>query len=43
VRYYGGMGFVERTGVEQIMRDARITRVYEAKGIHARDLRLVSE
>ncbi|WP_221794040.1 acyl-CoA dehydrogenase [Oceanobacter mangrovi] len=36
---YGGMGFVEETGVAQFIRDARITTIYEGTtGIQARDL-----
>lgn len=39
VQVYGGMGFVEETGVAQILRDARITTIYEGTtGIQARDL-----
>ncbi len=36
---YGGMGYIVETGVEQFVRDARITMVYEgANGIQALDL-----
>lgn len=39
VQVFGGMGFVEETGVAQIMRDARVTTIYEGTtGIQARDL-----
>ena len=39
VQVYGGMGFVEETGVAQFMRDARIITIYEGTtGIQARDL-----
>ncbi|NLU97410.1 acyl-CoA dehydrogenase [Marinomonas sp. UCMA 3892] len=39
IQVFGGMGFVEETGVAQIMRDARITTIYEGTtGIQARDL-----
>lgn len=39
IQVYGGMGFVEETGVSQIMRDARITTIYEGTtGIQAKDL-----
>ncbi len=41
IQVFGGMGFVEETGVAQIMRDARITTIYEGTtGIQARDLLL---
>ena len=39
IQVHGGMGFVEETGVAQIMRDARITTIYEGTtGIQANDL-----
>lgn len=39
VQVYGGMGFVEETGVAQHMRDARILTIYEGTtGIQALDL-----
>ena len=39
VQVFGGMGFVEETGVAQTMRDARVTTIYEGTtGIQARDL-----
>jgi 3-(methylthio)propanoyl-CoA dehydrogenase len=39
IQVFGGMGFVEETGVAQIMRDARVTTIYEGTtGIQARDL-----
>lgn len=38
VQIYGGMGFIEETGVAQIMRDARVTTIYEGTtGIQAKD------
>ncbi len=39
VQVHGGMGFIEETGAAQIMRDARITTIYEGTtGIQANDL-----
>jgi hypothetical protein len=39
VQVHGGMGFVEETGAAQILRDARITSIYEGTtGIQANDL-----
>ncbi len=39
IQVFGGMGFVEETGVAQLMRDARVTTIYEGTtGIQARDL-----
>ena len=39
IQVFGGMGFVEETGVAQIMRDVRITTIYEGTtGVQARDL-----
>ncbi|MGB1091027.1 MAG: acyl-CoA dehydrogenase [Oceanobacter sp.] len=39
IQIYGGMGFVEETGVAQMARDIRITTIYEGTtGIQARDL-----
>lgn len=38
VQVYGGMGFVEETGVAQYMRDARVLAIYEGtNGIQAND------
>ncbi|MEZ5374407.1 MAG: acyl-CoA dehydrogenase [Microthrixaceae bacterium] len=39
VQVYGGMGFVEETGISQYFRDARIAPIYEGtNGIQAMDL-----
>lgn len=39
VQVHGGMGFIEETGAAQILRDARITSIYEGTtGIQAMDL-----
>ena len=39
VQTYGGHGFIRENGVEQLMRDARITQLYEGtNGIQALDL-----
>ena len=39
IQVHGGMGFIEDTGAAQILRDARITPIYEGtNGIQARDL-----
>ncbi|HTH17374.1 MAG TPA: acyl-CoA dehydrogenase [Magnetospirillum sp.] len=39
IQVFGGMGFVEETGVAQHMRDARIAQIYEGtNGIQAMDL-----
>jgi len=39
VQVHGGAGFIRETGVEQLMRDARITPIYEGtNGIQALDL-----
>jgi 3-(methylthio)propanoyl-CoA dehydrogenase len=39
IQIHGGMGFIEETGAAQILRDARITTIYEGTtGIQALDL-----
>ncbi|MBC2834721.1 acyl-CoA dehydrogenase family protein [Paragemmobacter straminiformis] len=39
VQVHGGMGFIEETGVAQLLRDVRVTRIYEGtNGIQAMDL-----
>lgn len=39
IQVFGGMGFVEETGIAQIMRDARITTIYEGTtGVQSKDL-----
>jgi len=39
IQVYGGMGYVEETGVAQLLRDARITSIYEGTtAIQANDL-----
>ena len=39
IQVHGGMGFIEETGVAQLLRDARITPIYEGTtGIQANDL-----
>src|SRR5690606_15132108 len=39
VQVHGGMGFIEETGAAQLLRDARITPIYEGtNGIQAIDL-----
>ncbi len=39
VQVYGGMGFIEETGVAQFSRDVRVTSIYEGtNGIQAMDL-----
>ena len=41
VQVHGGMGYIEESGVAQLMRDARIAAIYEgANGIQAIDLAL---
>lgn len=39
IQVFGGMGFVEETGVAQLARDVRIATIYEGTtGVHANDL-----
>lgn len=39
IQIHGGMGYIEETGAAQLMRDARITTIYEGTtGIQANDL-----
>jgi len=39
VQVHGGMGYIEETGAAQLLRDARITTIYEGTtGIQANDL-----
>ena len=39
IQVYGGMGYIEETGVAQFYRDAKITQIYEGtNGIQAMDL-----
>ncbi|WP_275576628.1 acyl-CoA dehydrogenase family protein, partial [Stenotrophomonas maltophilia] len=39
VQVYGGHGFIREWGMEQLMRDSRITQIYEGtNGIQALDL-----
>ncbi|HEY8555580.1 MAG TPA: acyl-CoA dehydrogenase [Burkholderiales bacterium] len=39
IQVHGGMGFIEETGAAQLLRDARITAIYEGTtGIQANDL-----
>ncbi|HNM80125.1 MAG: acyl-CoA dehydrogenase [Betaproteobacteria bacterium] len=39
IQVHGGMGYIEETGVAQLLRDARITTIYEGTtGIQANDL-----
>jgi acyl-CoA dehydrogenase len=41
IQVYGGMGYIEETGVAQFLRDARIAPIYEGtNGIQAMDLAL---
>ena len=39
IQVHGGMGYIEETGAAQILRDVRISSIYEGtNGIQARDL-----
>ncbi|MBT8456293.1 MAG: acyl-CoA dehydrogenase [Rhodobacteraceae bacterium] len=39
IQVHGGMGYIEETGVAQLMRDVRVTQIYEGtNGIQAMDL-----
>ena len=39
IQIFGGMGFIEETGVAQLVRDVRVTTIYEGTtGIQAKDL-----